>query len=32
MIKTITLEQAIDKSPSIDCSMPSIEISDNYLI
>jgi hypothetical protein len=30
MIKTITLEQAIDKSPSIDCSMPSIEISDRY--
>lgn len=30
MIKTITLEQAIKKSPSIDCSMPSIEISDRY--
>lgn len=30
MIKTITLEQAIEKSPSIDCSMPSIDVSDRY--
>lgn len=30
MIKTIDIETAIKKTPSIDCSMPSIKLSDKY--
>jgi hypothetical protein len=32
MKKTITLDQAINKCPSIDCSMPSIDVSSKYRI